>query len=362
MTARKHRSLPSPSELRAQVLHGVQHASEPITAAALARQLAPRVAVRAPDVSKPLEELVAEGQLFRLPPKSAKASPRYWHSDPYELARADVLGLLQSTEEPFTAKDIAKRLTGPLHFTDRELTPILQACVADGELHALPPARARGAPRYARWNPREFFRRQLLRAVAVSGPLSAAQLKQAVKGVDAAEFASLLAELLEERRLFRYPPGGGHNKERFGGQPPSPDPYLAEWRVPLTRLVDALTAAGVDRQTLGEAFQRLLEQAGLTALPDSRRVRPSPDLVSLMRHIEPAADRGAFVAARDLRRCAAIDKLDFDRAVLELARQGRLMLHRHDFPAGLTAAEREELVTDGSGNYYVGMALRRSTE
>jgi hypothetical protein len=55
-----------------------------------------------------------------------------------------------------------------------------------------------------------------------------------------------------------------------------------------------------------------------------------------------------------------LEKQLFDRAVLELARQGRLSLHRHDFPSSLSPAERDELVTDGAGAYYVGMALRQN--
>ena len=78
-----------------------------------------------------------------------------------------------------------------------------------------------------------------------------------------------------------------------------------------------------------------------------------------MRQIEPGADNGALVAARNLRRAAKLDKHEFDRAVLELARNGRLTLHRHDFATSLSATERDELVSDGEGTFYVGMALRR---
>jgi hypothetical protein len=83
------------------------------------------------------------------------------------------------------------------------------------------------------------------------------------------------------------------------------------------------------------------------------------DLLALIRRIEPGAERGALVVSRDLRRAARLEKETFDRTVLDLARQGRLSLHRHDYPASLTAAERDDLVTDGAGTYYVGVALRR---
>ncbi|MEY3226139.1 MAG: hypothetical protein RLZZ536_758, partial [Planctomycetota bacterium] len=35
-----------------------------------------------------------------------------------------------------------------------------------------------------------------------------------------------------------------------------------------------------------------------------------------------------------------------------------IVLHRHDFASSLSVVERDELVTDGEGQYFVGMALR----
>ena len=65
---------------------------------------------------------------------------------------------------------------------------------------------------------------------------------------------------------------------------------------------------------------------------------------------------------RDLRRSMDfqnVDKSAFDQAVLRLADQGKVALHRHDFPAGLSTEDRAELVTDATGDFYVGIALRQ---
>jgi hypothetical protein len=64
------------------------------------------------------------------------------------------------------------------------------------------------------------------------------------------------------------------------------------------------------------------------------------------------------VGVRDLRRHVSLAKPQFDDLALRLAREGRVSLHRHDFPASLSPQEREELITDGQGNYYIGLALR----
>lgn len=362
MVPRKRSSSPVTPELRAQVLAAVTSAPEPVTARELARQLRGEINLRPEDLATILEDHVAAGNVFQIPPKTAKAGLRYWHRDPYELASSLLIDLIQTTPEPLTAKQLAQRLGGPLKFTERELNPLLQACVAEGKVFLLPAATPRGAPRYAAFDLQAFRRRQIVQAASSGTPQTAAQLKKSVKGISDAEFASLLAALLAEHVLYRHPPYGIRKQEAFACQPPQPELYLAEWRAPLAKLVTELTSAGIDRQQLTQAFARLLEDVGLPlTLHSSPRTAAVPDLLSLMRQIEPAADQGALVTFRELRRAAPLDKGTFDAAVLELARQGRLMLHRHDHPAGLAPRERDQLVTDGAGNYYVGAAIRRAT-
>ena len=81
-----------------------------------------------------------------------------------------------------------------------------------------------------------------------------------------------------------------------------------------------------------------------------------------MVEVVPAAVNGALVSLRDLRRSMDfqnVDKSTFDQAVLRLADQGKVALHRHDFPVGLSPEDRAELVTDATGDFYVGIALRQ---
>jgi hypothetical protein len=54
-----------------------------------------------------------------------------------------------------------------------------------------------------------------------------------------------------------------------------------------------------------------------------------------------------------------LDKARFDRAVLRLSEAGKVVIHHHDFPASLPAAERAELVEDSRGTHYIGIAPRR---
>jgi hypothetical protein len=191
-------------------------------------------------------------------------------------------------------------------------------------------------------------------------------LKTAAKGLSETQFKQAFQTLLDAGRVREHPPIGNSRTSKYGSQPPECDPYLKDVTKSLGRIVRQLIEAGVDRDSLLKTIWVRLDEMGLQ-LPSNasapaaaaKLTETAIDLPRLMRQIEPGADRGALVTSRELRRAAGIDKLPFDQLVLELARQGRLMLHRHDFASGLSPAERDELVTDGAGAYYVGMVLRR---
>jgi hypothetical protein len=66
------------------------------------------------------------------------------------------------------------------------------------------------------------------------------------------------------------------------------------------------------------------------------------------------------VSIRELRRSAGLVKSAFDKVILSLALQGKVALHHHDFPSSLSPQEREELVRDEQGTYYVGIVPKES--
>jgi hypothetical protein len=87
----------------------------------------------------------------------------------------------------------------------------------------------------------------------------------------------------------------------------------------------------------------------------------SEKLLARMLQVKLAAAHGELVPLSELWRSLqneGWDKASFDRTVLGLAERYRVSLQRHNFPASLGEQERDELVADGMGNYYVGIALR----
>ena len=293
---------------------------------------------------------------------------------PSPETREAVLNAIRVTAEPVTASQIAKLLAPPHKLVEARVIPILEEYADAATLHRFPPKTARGKPRYWDRDIRDLGSLLVTAALAKKGPQSKADLRKAAKQLSDVEFHAVFQRLIELHSLFEHPPLPKKKSTLFGSRPPAPEAYLKDVGTQLTKVVAQLEAAAVPRDELRRALVQLVEATGIsfgttttpstvaTPPPDNREQpvhEESVDLVSLMSRIEPAADNGALVTARNLRRAANLEKSEFDRAVLDLARQGRLTLHRHDFATSLTEAERDELVTDGAGTFYVGMALRR---
>ena len=69
---------------------------------------------------------------------------------------------------------------------------------------------------------------------------------------------------------------------------------------------------------------------------------------------------GALLSVRDVRARAGLPKAVFDALALSFASKGLVTLHHHDFPSSLSASERAQLIEDGKGTFYIGIALRRA--
>ena len=75
--------------------------------------------------------------------------------------------------------------------------------------------------------------------------------------------------------------------------------------------------------------------------------------------VEAIRENGVLASLREVR--AMVSGIcrgsEFDAEILKLSRAGIIALHHHDYPQGLRAEQRAELVTDGR-QYFCGAALR----
>jgi hypothetical protein len=302
------------------LLEALRQEPAPITAAALHKKLRKKLGKTSPlpeeQLSARLEELLAAGLAHSYAPKTKAAPPRYWTQTLTELARR--IEVAEWLKQPVTTADFTKRL------------------------------------------------------------------KARLKGFTAPEVSHILERLLAERRLYRWPKSG-KLKERVGLTPPAPQDYLDDLKKPLTKPLAKLQsevfkfaarfeALGVPSgHALASAQRWLAAELALPALSSSPEEgqqpeplrQPQPDLPDLIFRrivqLEPAAANGAPVSVRALRRALAAelpDKQAFDRFLLQMAREYRVDLQRHDFPGALEPEERQALVADDYGNFYIGISLR----
>lgn len=93
---------------------------------------------------------------------------------------------------------------------------------------------------------------------------------------------------------------------------------------------------------------------------------PSPDVRDVAEKMFAAINRVAFAPGttvtfnilRQQPELAHIPKKIFDEAALLLQQKRRVLLNPHGYAGSISAQEKERLVTDGFGNYYVSIYAR----
>jgi len=241
---------------------------------------------------------------------------------------------------------------------DQRALEVASELASRGQLYRWSSARK---VRYFRHDPVAAVAEMAL-AVLAEGPLTEGELKKRVEARNRG-LGDLVKEWLKgalaRGDVFVHVPLPRSKTKRFGRRP---DVAVVLNKV-LVELRKALgTAAGrrLERDLVAQALAREL---GVT-LSSAQRAEPAERtdrevlLDALARLAEERAPQ-SLLLVRELRARTSFDKERFDSVVLDLEREGLITLHHHDFPAALSPAERAELVSDGRGTHYVGIALRR---
>jgi hypothetical protein len=230
---------------------------------------------------------------------------------------------------------------------------------------AWPPRTRSAPPRYWIDRPEDVADSVLMEAMAAAA-LTAGDLQKKIgrhpSGFSADQRRGLvdarLAALIAAGKLFEHPPPG-RGKPKYSAQPATAGAYVAKLQKEVDALAAKLAPAGITRAQILDAL------AGQAAPPASqaddlpRRIieylKTKPAGVGLGQLREELGLRAGEKKAFDQ---TAFDKAAFDKAVLGLYRERRVYLDRHDYPQGLDAAARDQLVSDGSGSYFVVIGLR----
>lgn len=164
----------------------------------------------------------------------------------------------------------------------------------------------------------------------------------------------LFKEMVREKLLGEVALPAGNKKGKVVVNFQSPTPYLE------LRICSLLAEFGVERSN--ETIRSFLRDGERTAVPSS-----IDEIAEVAERIFTAMTRIAFAPGtsvtfyrlRQQADLAHIPKPIFDKAALTLQDQRRALLAEHDHAPRLPEAERDELVTDGLGTYYVSIYERR---
>jgi hypothetical protein len=275
-----------------------------------------------------------------------------------------LLKTLQQADGPLRINQIRDQLpVGRYKLDEKQIGQILDGLIAQRRVYRFKPYISK-ADRFWTRSHDDYARQTILRKLDEK-PLTRADLLKCTKielgDISEIRRGELLSALVREGAVQKWPMMLGGRSNYFSTRPPDPRFYIDR---AFAKLSEKL---GVSRERLVEAAGGIVPES---AAAQSSAERPAPEpvvenlpqlILDRMLQIKPAVATGALLSLTELR--AALkgdirDKESFDRAVIELAEQNRAALHYHDFPASLSREKLDELVTDGRGNYFIGIALR----
>lgn len=327
-----------------------------MTAPQIRKDLAGSFRISVKETTALLDSMAAQGEIFAWPGK------RYWARSPREEANRLILEFLAGSPA-VTAVKIRSGVKFPLDI----IIPALDQLVAESRVYVWQPGKA---AMYCLFEPRSAVQesiRKTLEIETLDEKGLVGRIRGRLPGYTAGLLRDHLQPLLRSGEILKHPKYG-KAKVRYGLKPPDPGDYLDRAAAEVNAVHKVLAPSGV---SLNEVFHALSRRLGVSAETTATISREkaegkaisaeSEDLILQGIHrLQPPGQHRALVPIRELRRSLGLAKNDFDTAVFSLALKRRVALHHHDFPSSLSREEREELVRDDQGTYYVGIVPKEA--
>ncbi len=281
---------------------------------------------------------------------------------------------LDRADCPLSANAISKQLTKAFPGKKKTLEPLLEEMVARGEIQELP--KFRGAKQYWTRDLETYAREEMLRQLSQQ-PLTRAEvlrkLEAKLRGLSVARREAVFKELVDRGDVQKIPRYLGTAADRFSTKSADPRDYLIH---AFEKVREKLTKAGIPRAAVEAAACEVVQRWNREPAPEVPTPEPTPEpeleqpvdlravILARMQEIEPRAAEGAMVSIPELRRAMEFlhaNRLELDEALWDLIRSGRLAVHRHDHPYGLSDSERGDLLQDQAGHFYNGLSIRISS-
>jgi hypothetical protein len=288
--------------------------------------------------------------------------------------------IIERSVRPLSADEIHHDIPGLYQLKKPDLVRLLKNEAADGTCHRWPAGPGSRKERFWRQNETAYFQDRILSALSRQMLTKADLLEKVKKDAVPCSKTQLtrivnttLAAHIKEKTLFEIPPWGSYKKSRYAAHPPDLTVYLGKMQKEFDRVRLKLKKAGIGAEQVFAAFEKMLSLPRTASSPSAAAYgenfqTPLPEpvisemvlsrIVKTMLQIVPNAANQAPVWIPDLRNALNLPKYTFDLAILILAKQGTIFLNRHAHPAQMTGAEKETMIADGRGNYYVVAVLR----
>jgi hypothetical protein len=339
-------------ELRSAVKSVLQESQAPKSIPQIRKELAGAFRLSSKDLGALLDKMTTQGQAFSWPQK------KFWDRDPASAMPSLILAFM--TRSPVASESkIKASLKLPLEMVEAALNELVDT----GKLYLWRPGKT---PYFCLSEPRKTALETILKALA-AGPLTGKELVASVrKKLPGYQAMGLKEHLFYSKRFYEHPKYG-KVKIRYGLEPPEPGPYLGKAVQEIMTVQRLLAPFQISLEAINDALSRELglePKKGGPAKDQSKAETASHEaealLLKTITRLQPPGQRRALVSIRELRRSVGLAKSVFDGIVLSLAIQGRVALHHHDFPSSLSPEEREELVRDEQGIYYVGIVPKET--
>jgi len=340
-------------ETRRAVRTILRRSHTPKSISQIRKELPISLRVSSKDLSALLDEMTSRGEIFMWP------QTRFWDRNPRTIVPQLILELLAKSPVVASSK-IKTALKLPLEL----IQPALKELVDAGRAHVWQPGKM---PYFTLLEPRYTALEIILKALT-QGPLTEKELVGWVrKRLPGYQTRHLKEHVSYSKQVCEYPKYG-KVRIRYGLEPPEPGPYLGKAVQEIIAVQRLLAPFHVSLEAIHDAMGRELGLEHETRAPS--REQPRGETVSLeterlileaITRLQSPGQTRALVSIRELRRSMNLPKKDFDRAVLCLASHGKVALHHHDFPTSLSQAEREALVQDERGTYYVGIVPKETS-
>lgn len=279
---------------------------------------------------------------------------------------------LRAAPQPLKLADVVKGLTRPKKVKPADFQGLAREAIDAAFLLGQAfhyPSGPKGVERFWGRDEKQALRDAAVKAAAEPKTLAALRtaVGKAVKGTNPEFIDGVVRGLIGEDQLFEHPAKTKAGGPLFAATAPPPQlpPLLRpKFRKKFDTFAKSagklLAEAGASFDDLVAALRSVLAPSPEPTTPDAEPTAPIAELDALILDAVANAGPGWVVSLADLRKDmpAKYRGQVFDAAVLRLANERRVSVHRDGDPARFTPEEQAEYVSDGAGHLFTSIAKR----